>query len=122
MGYQVKGLRINSKGIVNPIKVEELPHYVGLGYVRKEGWECSKIASDKLMTNDDRTSTHSNDIEGSIGTYNRCTINKHSKTIHKVWRRDNHYHHCNEVGRQRATCQILHAQKASIKKPVGEDV
>ena len=35
MGYQGKGLNINGQGIVNPIKVEESPHYETLGYVRK---------------------------------------------------------------------------------------
>ena len=35
MGYEGKGLDINGQRIVNPIKVEELPDQVGLGYVRK---------------------------------------------------------------------------------------
>ncbi len=35
MGYEGKGLGINGQGIVNPIKVEELPRQAGLGYVRK---------------------------------------------------------------------------------------
>jgi len=39
MRYQGKGLNINSQGIVNPIKMEELPHYARLGYVRIEVWE-----------------------------------------------------------------------------------
>jgi len=41
MGYEGKGLGINGQGIVNPIKVEELPCQAGLGYVRKEVWECA---------------------------------------------------------------------------------
>ena len=36
IGYEGKGLGINDQGIFNPIKVEELPYQVGLGYVRKE--------------------------------------------------------------------------------------
>jgi len=36
MGYEGTGLGINGQGIVNPIKVEELPHQVGLGYVVKD--------------------------------------------------------------------------------------
>lgn len=59
MGCQGKGLGINGQGIVNPIKVEELPRYVGLGYVNKEVEECSKTASDQPMTDDERTSSHS---------------------------------------------------------------
>ena len=38
MGYEGKGLGVNGQGIVNPIKVEELPHQVGLGYVKKGSW------------------------------------------------------------------------------------
>lgn len=48
MGYQGKGLRINGQSIVNPIKVKELPHYVGFGYVRKQVGECSKKTSGQL--------------------------------------------------------------------------
>ena len=35
MGYEGKGLGVNGQGIVNPIKVEELPRQAGLGYVGK---------------------------------------------------------------------------------------
>jgi len=47
MGYQGKGL-----DIVNPIKMEELPHYARLGYVKKEVGECSKTTNDQSMTDD----------------------------------------------------------------------
>lgn len=83
MGYQGKGLSINGQCIVNPIKVEKLPRYAGLGYVKKEVGECSNIASEQPMTDDKSTSSHSNDSEGSTGTYQRCTKNKLSKTIQK---------------------------------------
>lgn len=45
MGYERKLLGINGQGIVNPIKVEELPRQAGLGYVRKEVGECARIDS-----------------------------------------------------------------------------
>ena len=35
MGYEGKGLGIHGQGIINPVKVEELPYWKGLGYVRK---------------------------------------------------------------------------------------
>lgn len=41
MGYEGKCLGINGQGIVNPIKVEELPRQGRLGYVRKEVGECA---------------------------------------------------------------------------------
>jgi len=37
-------LGINGQHIANPIKVEELPHQVGLGYARKEVREFSKVS------------------------------------------------------------------------------
>lgn len=49
MGYQRKGLNINGERIVNPIKVEEFPCYVGFGYVKKEFGECSKTTNDQWM-------------------------------------------------------------------------
>jgi hypothetical protein len=55
MGYEGKGLGINGQGILNPIKVEELPHQAGLGYVRKEFGECSKTTSNQPMIDDDST-------------------------------------------------------------------
>jgi len=96
MGYQGKGLNINGQGIVNPIKVDESPHYIGLGCVRKEVGEFSKTTSDQPTMNDGSTSTHSSDSEDSIGTYQRCTKNKHFKTVQKVWKRKNHCSHCNK--------------------------
>lgn len=52
MGYEGKGLGINGQGIVNHIKVEELPCQVGLGYVRKEVGECAATASEPPTTDD----------------------------------------------------------------------
>jgi len=46
MGYEGKGLGVNGHGIINPIKVEELPHQTGLGYVRKEVGECTKTTNE----------------------------------------------------------------------------
>lgn len=116
MGYQGKGLNINGQGIVNPIRVGELPCNVGLGYVRKEVGECSKLANEQPKIYDERTSSHSIYNEGSTGTHQRRSRNKHSKTIQKVWRRKNNCSHCNEVGHHRAMFQVLHAQKAPLKK------
>lgn len=53
MGYQGKGLDINGQGIMNPIKLEGLPHYAGLGYVRKEVGECSKTTNDQQKIDDE---------------------------------------------------------------------
>ncbi len=57
IGYEGKGLGINGQGIVNPIKVEELPHQAGLGYVRNEVGECAKIASEPPKTDDEKPSS-----------------------------------------------------------------
>jgi len=54
MAYEGKGLGSNGQGIVNPIKVEELPHQVGLEYVRKEVGECAKTDSEPPTTNDEQ--------------------------------------------------------------------
>lgn len=69
IGYQGKGLDIHCEGIVSPIKVEELPHYIGLGYVIKEVGEWSRTTSEKPTTEDGSASSHSNDSEDSMGTY-----------------------------------------------------
>ena len=53
MGYEGKGLCINGQGIVNPIKVEELPRQAGLGYVRKEVGECTETVSKPPTTEDE---------------------------------------------------------------------
>lgn len=63
MGYQGKGLSINGQGIVNPIKVEELPRYAGLGYVRKDVGEFSKTTCEKPTKDVERTSSFSSDSE-----------------------------------------------------------
>lgn len=81
MGYQGKGLNINGQGIVNPIKVVELPRYAGLGYVQKEVGECSKTTHDQPMIGDESTSSNSSDSEGSMNTYQGHTRRKDSKTI-----------------------------------------
>lgn len=57
MGYEGKGLGINGQGIVNSIKVEELPRQAGLGYVRKEVGECAKTASEPPKTDDEKPSS-----------------------------------------------------------------
>ena len=57
MGYEGKGLGINGQGIVNPIKVEKLPRQAGLGYVRKEFWECAMTASEPPTTDDEKPSS-----------------------------------------------------------------
>jgi len=53
MGYEGKGLGINGQGIVNPIKVEGLPHQERLGYVRKEVGECTETTSEPPTTDDE---------------------------------------------------------------------
>ena len=57
MGYEGKGLGINGQGIVNPIKVEELPCQTRLGYVRKEIGECTRIDNEPPTTNDEKPSS-----------------------------------------------------------------
>ena len=57
MGYEGKGLGFNGQGIVNPIKVEELAHQIGFGYVRKEVGEFAKTASKPPTTDDERPSS-----------------------------------------------------------------
>jgi len=57
MGYEGKGLGIKSQCIVNPIRVEELPHQAGLGYVRKELRECVETASEPLTIDDEKPSS-----------------------------------------------------------------
>jgi len=42
MGYEGGGLDINGQGITNPIMVEEILKYQGLGYGQREFGECSK--------------------------------------------------------------------------------
>lgn len=42
MGYEGGGLGINGQGITNPIMVEGIPKYQGLGYGQREFGECSK--------------------------------------------------------------------------------
>lgn len=69
MGYQGKGLGINGQAIVNPINVEEFPHYEELRYVKKEVGEFSKTASGQPMIDDDNKSSNSSDSEGSTSNY-----------------------------------------------------
>lgn len=57
MGYEGKGLGINGKGIVNPIKVEELLCRTGLGYVRKEVGKCAETISEPPTTDDEQPSS-----------------------------------------------------------------
>ena len=57
MGYEGKGLGVNGQGIVNPIKVEELPCQTGLGYVRKEVGECAETVSEPPTTDDEKPSS-----------------------------------------------------------------
>lgn len=52
-----KGLGINVQGIVNLIKVEELPYQIGLGYVGKEVGECAKIDSKPPLIDDEKPSS-----------------------------------------------------------------
>jgi hypothetical protein len=42
MGYEGKGLGIEGQGIVNPIEVVEIPHYLGLGYGKEDIGTFSK--------------------------------------------------------------------------------
>ena len=53
MWYEGIGLGVNGQGIVNPIKVEELPCRRGLGYVRKEVGECAKTTIKPPKIDDD---------------------------------------------------------------------
>jgi len=57
MGYEGKGLGINGQGIINAIKVEELPCRTGLGYVKKEVGECATTASEPPTTYDEKPSS-----------------------------------------------------------------
>ena len=43
MGYDGNGLGLNAQGMMNPIQVVGIPHYVGLGYGKAEVGEWSKI-------------------------------------------------------------------------------
>jgi len=66
MGYEGRFLGANGRGIVNPIKVVELPQYAGLGHVREEVGECSKAAeaiepSSDESVQDESTPSHSVD-------------------------------------------------------------
>ena len=45
MGYEGKGLGNKGQGIVNPIEVVEIPHYLGLGYDEEEIGAFSKMES-----------------------------------------------------------------------------
>lgn len=103
MGYQGKGLDINGQGIMNSIKVEEIPRHTGLGYVRKDIGESSKAASDQSIMYDETSSSYSNDSTGSMNPYQRNTKGKSFKK-----RKKNHCSHCNEEGHQESTCQMLH--------------
>jgi len=57
MGYEGKGMGINGQGIVSPIKVEELPRQVGLGYVRMEVGECTETTSEPPTIDDEQPSS-----------------------------------------------------------------
>lgn len=57
MGYEGKGLGFNGQGIVNPIKVEELRHQVGLGYVRKEVGQCTETAGEPPTMDNEKPSS-----------------------------------------------------------------
>ena len=122
MGYQGKSLSINEQGTIKPIKVEELPCHARLGYVMKEVREFSKTNSGPPTTDDESTSSHPSDSEGSMSTYQRHIRRKRSKTIQKGWRRTNRCSYRNEVGHQQAMSQMFQAQKASIEEPKGENV
>lgn len=56
MDYEGKGLGINRQVILNPIKVKELPHQVGLGYVKKEVGECDMTTSEPPAKDDEKPS------------------------------------------------------------------
>jgi len=57
MGYEGKGLGINGQGIVNPIKVQELPCQTGPRYDRKKVGECAEIASEPPTRDDEKPSS-----------------------------------------------------------------
>ena len=47
MDFDGKDLGINGQGMNNPIQVEEIPHYVGLGYRKGEVGEFSKTFEER---------------------------------------------------------------------------
>ena len=57
MGYEGKVLGINGQGIINPIKVEELPRQAELGYVDKEVGEFTRTTSEPTRTYDEKSSS-----------------------------------------------------------------
>jgi len=57
MGYERKVLDINGQGIINPIKIKELPRQEGLGYVKKEVGECAKTINKPPTIDDENPSS-----------------------------------------------------------------
>jgi hypothetical protein len=51
MGYEGKGLGNKGQGIVNPIEVVEIPHYLGLGYGEEEIGAFSKTSEASNASN-----------------------------------------------------------------------
>jgi len=67
MGYDGRGLGVNGKGIISPIKVKERPRYEGLGYGHGEIGECSKIVEAKKSSSDD-ISRHDGSDDGKLSS------------------------------------------------------
>ena len=122
MGYQGKCLGTQGQGIINPIKVKELPHYAGLGYVRKEIGKNFDMGSNQPTTDDEIPSSQSSDSEGPMNTYQRNTRGNYPKVAPKVWRKKNRCSHYNKEGHQQTTSSMLHALETSLEAPKGEHV